>query len=530
MSNPLEKRKLNDWLDDVDYTYLDSAQYVPSSFAFHFMNFIKLVEMGSTSLNKTPPVHLRMLDKVAGDSKHVVNICFRGASKTTLFMEYFSMYLAIFREIPGMTDLSGMIYVSDSIDNGVKSARKNIEFRWQNSPFLQEWLPEATFTDKKIEFTNKEGKKFGINLYGAATGIRGSKIFGERPQIAVLDDLIGDSDAGSEVSMDKIKDTVYKGVVHAMDPEKYKIIFNGTPFNREDIIVEAVESGGWDVNVWPVCEKFPCTREEFKGAWEDRFDYDYVKSQYDFALSNGKVASFYQELMLRISSEDDRLVQDHEIQWYSNKNLMKFKDNFNFYITTDLATSEKQSADFSVISVWALNNRGQWFWVDGFMGRVSLDVALDELFSLVSAYHPMSVGIEATGQQGGFIPWIQDLMMERNVFFNLASSGKQPGIKLFNSKLSKFQLAVPLFKKGNIFFPKELKESKLMVEFLDEIELATDSGLKGKDDFLDTISMLPHMQAWKPSADAAPIHTDASGVWNNTEVEHANTGLDSYIV
>lgn len=56
----------------------------------------------------------------------------------------------------------------------------------------------------------------------AKTGLRGTKIFGKRPKIAILDDLVSDEDSTSLASMEKIKDTVYKGVNHALDPTKRK--------------------------------------------------------------------------------------------------------------------------------------------------------------------------------------------------------------------------------------------------------------------------------------------------------------------
>ena len=346
----LLKQDLDTWLNNVDYSHLNSANYVPSEFALIFMNFIKLVNGTQGESSKTPPVHLKMLDKVVqSQSNYIANLCFRGAAKTTLFMEYFTLFLAVFNHIPGFGKVDGMIYVSDSMDNGVKSARKNIEFRYNNSEFLQEWLPEAKFTDNYLEFKNKEGGVLGVKMFGAKTGLRGTKIFGKRPVIAILDDLVSDDDANSRAAMLAIKDTVYKGVNHALDPTRRKVVFNGTPFNKEDILIEAVESGGWDVNVWPVCEKFPCTEEEFSGAWEDRFSYEYVQGQYDFAVSNGKLPSFYQELMLRISSDEERLVQDGEIKWFSRTKLLEAMSSYNFYITTDFATSKKQTADFTEI-------------------------------------------------------------------------------------------------------------------------------------------------------------------------------------
>ena len=331
----LIKQTLDEWLDQVNYAEINSTSYRPTEFSLNFMNFIKLVNGSEGESHLTPPVHLKMLDKVASSvSNYIANLCFRGAAKTTLFMEYFVLYIAMFGYLPGTGKVEGMIYVSDSMDNGVKSARKNIEFRYNNSEFLREWVPKATFTDNYLEFSSKAGHMLGCKMFGAKTGLRGTKIFGKRPVVCVLDDLVSDDDAKSLAAMLAIKDTVYKGVNHALDPTRRKVLFNGTPFNKNDILIEAVESGAWDVNVWPVCERFPCKKEDFVGAWEDRFSFEYVQSQYEMAEKTGKLSSFFQELMLRITSEEERLIQDAEIRWYSRAKLLSMIGAYNIYITT----------------------------------------------------------------------------------------------------------------------------------------------------------------------------------------------------
>lgn len=531
MSTTLLKQELDEWLDQVNYAELNSPAYIPTSFALTFMNFIKLVNGEQGESHKTPPVHLKMLDKVTSPYQYVANLCFRGAAKTTLFMEYMTLYVAMFGNVPGLGKVEGMIYVSDSMDNGVKSARKNIEFRYNNSEFLQQWIPEATFTDNYLEFKNTEGHRLGVKMFGAKTGLRGTKIFGKRPVFCILDDLVSDDDSKSKAAMLAIKDTVYKGVNHALDPTRRKVVFNGTPFNKDDILIEAVESGEWEVNVWPVCERFPCTREEFVGAWEDRFTFDYVQAQYNMAMNTGKMAGFMQELMLRISSEEERLVQDAEIRWYSRQQLLANKGAFNFYVTTDFATSEKQTADYSVISVWAYNANGDWFWVDGIAERRTMDKNIDDLFRLVQLYRPQAVGVEVTGQQQGFISWLQKEMLTRNIWFNFASSEKSgtPGIRPVVDKLSRFNLVVPWFKMGKIYWPEELKTSVIMGLFMGQIKLATSSGLKGKDDCLDTISMLGYLTPWKPSESAA-VTPEEVAIWEQEARHEEPSGLASYIV
>ncbi len=500
MASKLVKQDLDSWLDKVDYSYLNSTKYIPSSFSLQFANFIKLVNGDTPEANKTPPVHLAMLDKVVSGSDYIVNLCARGMAKTTLFMEYLTLYLAVFHELPEFGEVEGMIYVADSMENGAKNARKNIETRYNNSSFLQQWIPEAKFTDAYLEFTNKAKQRLGVKLYGATTGLRGTKIFAKRPVLAVLDDLISDEASKSKTVMQLIRDTVYKGINHALDPTRRKVIFNGTPFNKDDVLLEAVESGAWEVNVWPVCQKFPVEEKNFQGAWPDRFTYKFIKEQYDMAIKTGQVNAFNQELMLRITSDEDRLIQEDEIRWYSRQDLLAAKHNFNFYITTDFATSSKQTADDSVISVWAYNANGDWFWVDGICEKQSMDKTIDDLFKFVLLYKPQEVGIETTGQQGGFISWLQKEQLNRNIWFNFArmSNSKIPGIRPTLDKLSRLNLIVPWFKAGKMYFPSEMKTSTIIGTFMQEIKLATRSGLKGHDDCLDTISMLSYLNPWKP--------------------------------
>ena len=44
-----------------------------------------------------------------------------------------------------------------------------------------------------------------------------------------------------------------------------------------------------------MCDKFPCTKEEFVGHWEDRFPYEAVKEKYEMLRRRpGKAQDFYQ--------------------------------------------------------------------------------------------------------------------------------------------------------------------------------------------------------------------------------------------
>lgn len=524
--------KVEEYLNQISYK--EDKEYIPSTFALEFINFIKLVNGTTGEENKTPIIHYRILDTICNKETNIANMLFRGASKTTLCAEYLILYIAVYGEIPGFGKIPLGLYVSDSIDNGVKNMRKNLEYRWENSEFLQAFIPKGNvkFTDIRWEFKNVDGVVTIFKGYGASTGVRGSKELGQRPYLAILDDLISDNDARSPTIIAAIEDTVYKAIDYALHPNRKKILWLGTPFNSRDPLYKAIESGAWKVNVFPVCEQFPCTRKEFRGAWEDRFNYDYVKAQYDKALKSGKIDTFNQELMLRIMSDEDRLITDSDIRWFKREDVLKNKGIFNFYITTDFATSEKTSSDYSFISVWAYNANGDWFWIDGICKKQLMDKNIDDLFRLVQMYKPQQVGVEVTGQQGGFIPWLNQEMMKRNIWFTLASdnNSSNPGIRPNTNKMQRFNIVVPWFKTHKIFFPEEMKLSEPIVELMDELRLASAGGFKSKhDDGIDTISMLASMTAWKPSEAIPLVENKELNIWQFA-IEESNDYNQSYFV
>lgn len=509
---------VDDHLNAVNYS--EDPHYVPSEFAVKFVDFIKMVNDGKGESSPTPTFHYKMLDSIANGDERIANLASRGTAKTSIFAEYLIPYIAVYGGIDGFGEVDAIIYVSDTVENGVKSLKKNIEYRHEQSDFLKKYLPEVTFNQTELWFTNAAGRKTGVRMFGAATGLRGTKILAKRPQLAIFDDLLSDKNAKSEGIIESIEDTIFKGANHALDPMHRKMIFSGTPFNQGDPLYKAIESGAWKSNVYPICEEFPCSREDFRGAWPERFTYDFVFREYEAAKKEHQLAAFYQELMLRITSEEDRVIQNSDIRWYDRTHVLNNRHNFNWYVTTDFATSEARSADYSGISVWAVGPNDDRYWVDGILARQTMDVNIDDLFKLSHRYSPMGVGIETNGQQGGFIPLIQNEMLARGIYFNIAKSKRANGQGTLGiqsptnkNKLERFNMVLPLFKQGKVHLPEEDKDTPLMKEAVKELKGITTRGIVSRyDDWLDTVSQMGLMEMWTPTdTDGAfPAQTEAT--------------------
>ena len=483
LSDPARKT-VDQYLNEVSYA--EDPHYVPSAFAVKFIDFIQMVNDGKGESSPTPTFHLKMLDNVGTSSPRVANLASRGTAKTSLLAEYFLFYIAVYGQLDGFGEVDVSFYVSDTMENGVANLKKNMKSRYYASEFLQQYIPEAKFNQNEMLFRNASGRQSYVKMFGAATGIRGFKMFGKRPQLALFDDLLSDKNAKSDGILEMIENMIYKGANHALDPTHKKIIFSGTPFNQGDPLYKAVESKAWVSNVYPICEQWPCTKEEYQGAWPERFTYEYLQDEWLLAVEDGQQAAFMQELMLRITSPEDRLVQDSEIIWYDRDTLLKQRHFYNFYITTDFATSQARSADYSAISVWAVNSKGHRFWVDGILRRQDMEANMNDLFRLAHLYQVMSVGIETNGQQGGFIPFIRKEMLLRNIYFEIARSlnaNGKPGGRVGilsptnKNKLERFNLVLPWFKQGKIHLPEQLKEDPVMEEAIKELKGVTTRGI-----------------------------------------------------
>ena len=483
------------------------SKYIPSEESLKFIAFIRACGVED---NANAEIHYRLADKYFGTDKQVLIEAFRGSAKSTL-MEWFVIYIAAMGELPNFGKVEFIAFIGDSMENGTKSFFRNIVGKVDKSELLKEVLTIKRKTDSEMELVNADGKELNMKGYGAATNIRGVRYKGVRPDIVILDDITTNDAINSETIQNTINDNFYKSVIPALHPTRFKIFFIGTPISERDIIHQLSSNPEWVVHKFPICEKFPCSEDDFQGNWVDRFPYEAVKSKYDMYFAAGKAQDFYQEFMLEITDLSTLLVDEDDIQWFDVESIAKRKDAYNFYISTDFATSTKKSADYSVISVWAINNNNDWMLVDGQCRRQTMQENLEDIFKYVRRWSPLSVGIESSGQQGGFLSILQEMMITRNTWFSLARrrGSKDVGIRPVSDKVHRFVTGVqPKFKQRKVWFPRPelLKHSNTaLLELVEEMvaelsRLTLAGGVKSlkHDDAIDTLNQLSEMETYAP--------------------------------
>jgi hypothetical protein len=486
------------------------STYLPSDESLKFVNFIRAC---NTEENSNAEIHYRLADKYFSKDKQILIESFRGSAKSTL-MEWLVLYTAVIGELPGFGPCPFIAFVGDSAENGVKNFFRNLAGKLDQSELLRNLVEIVRKTDGEMELRNKDGKELYLKGFGAGTNIRGVRYKNIRPSVVILDDITTNEAMSSETIQNTINNNFYKSIIPALHPTKFKIFFIGTPISQKDLIHQLSNNKEWVVHKFPIAEKFPCTKEEFRGAWEDRFPYEAVQAKYDMYKESGKLQDFYQEYMLEITDLSTLLVDEDDVQWFDPTMITKNKGNYNFYISTDFATSTKKSADFSTIGVWAVSSNSDWLLVDGQCKRQSMQENIEDLFKYVQRWKPLSVGIESSGQQGGFLSIIQEMMMTRNVWFTFAKKpgSKEPGIRPIKDKVHRFVTGVqPKFKQNKIWFPKPdilkvtnpglLSLVDEMVSELSKFTLAGGVSSLAHDDAIDLLNQFSEMEIYVPSSE-----------------------------
>ena len=534
----VDKYTVNDLLDNVDYSF---PGYIPSTDAFDFINFMQLV-LGEPPENKNSLAHYFMMDVLFGHvnvweyygfqsdiarSNYFAVMCHREFSKSVLLGSMLTLYMAYHGKLPGFGSVNFGGYIGNSVRGGVRQNMQTIAGVYKDSDYLQDKFESTHFTDMAVKFvrhpkknakgiiTKREAKEghrtFVMEGYGAMAGPRGSRDGLVRPQFFIIDDVIKNAaDARSDVILGNVHQMIEEDIGYALSTSNSFCIYIGTPFNLRDPLMNALVDGTWTPIVFPIAEKISLdlTKNEFKGSWEDRHTYEKVMTKYRTAVHKGTLAAFMQEMMLRVASEEDRVIKDEMFNWFTRSAVITNGKLYNWYITTDFTTTGSKSSDYSAIAVWAVNNNGDYMLVDLSVKKLELKDQYDKLLEYVRKYKPMTgyinVGIETSGQQKAHIFALKELMLKTNTYFTIAvQKGKTTeGIMRTSADGNKFEYfmrVVPLFQLGKIWFANELKDTADMQELLTELAYVTHLGFGAKhDDALDIVSQLNELNIIKP--------------------------------
>ncbi len=563
----IKKFDLDRALDTVDLTF---HGYIPSDDALEFFVVMRMVA-GEDFEFSTPLFHYWLVDLLFGNisreqypyaqeindsitinPKRIAIVASRGVAKSTIVTSFYPIYCAIKGITPDGLKTEFHLMVAASQQGGGRVMAKAVQSMCEDSVFCQNFFESMRFTETESEFIRKgeikqKNRVFLCRYIGIGGGIRGirSNIGAERPDHIIFDDVILNSDAAySETLMSSLRNTINADAINALKGGgRGKIFSVATPFHLLDPVIETLTGGAYTPVAIPICNKIyeGMPEAEYIGAWPSMHPYEAVMEQYESAIASNATREFNQERMLRISSDEDRMIQDDMIEWVDRKLLLKEIQSYSIYITTDFTTTSQAKSDFSALGVWLVNSNNDYFLVDLCVKRQGIGEQYDELFRMIRQWGghgaPIEVGIEVDGQQKAHLYALKEEMNKRNQYFTFARQrGAKYGSQGILSKATggnkhgRFRMMLPEFQNSKMHFANELKDTPDMKEAMLQLRYTTWEAFGGHDDFCDIVSQLGMMEILPP---AQSLFTDSGQkegrtMWDGVYEDDESSAYDSY--
>lgn len=284
-----------------------------------------------------------------------------------------------------------------------------------------------TETDIIVRFA--DGGRFRIVAKGAEQKLRGLLWDGQRPDLILIDDLMNEELVANKDRRDKLRRWVYGSLIPCRS-EKGIIRFVGTPMNLDDPLEalmpreNAKDTVVEDLKIWS---------KRKRGMWR-AVKYRAHNADYSKLLwPERKTKQFFEEMRQDFQEQGIPEVYaceylcnpiDDSIRYFRKGDFLTMtsedhKKNLTYYITADLAISEKDRADYTAIVVGGMDSNGQLHIVHVVRERLAGDEIVATLLTLYKIYNPLAVGIEDTQISKAIGPYLNRAMAESNTYMNV---------------------------------------------------------------------------------------------------------------
>ena len=149
----------------------------------------------------------------------------------------------------------------------------------------------------------------------------------------------------------------------------------------------------------------------------------------------------------------------------------------NCYITIDSAVPEKESADYTGITINRISIDNKWY-IKTYRMKINSKDLIDHLFYLKQTYNPTFIGLEETTFTMAIQPFLEEEMRRRNSFFTITPV-KHKGV----NKEQRIRGLIPRWENKSIFLVGD------NFELLEEMRTFPNTM---HDDVIDSLSMQLH--------------------------------------
>lgn len=306
---------------------------------------------------------------------------------------------------------------------------------------------ERGITDIKQNRINNFVCENGVRVEAHSTqeSVRGRLHLNQRPDCLILDDIETNKTKDSQAYTKQVADHISEAMA-GMATNGFMLYLGNfiTEYgNIQHIFDRAKTDQGIRVRNIPVVMNG-------KPAWESKYALTDIE-----AGAEGKVSIEDKQRQLgsyvfsyeMMNQPVDETLAEFKKEWFQYAKEDDFRHlNILTFIAIDTAVSQKDSADFTGVTIDRVSQEGKRY-VTAYKMRINPAELIEHIFYLWDHYKPQILGIEETVFLLAVKPFLEEEMRKRNKFISITSL-KHGGIK----KETRIRGLIPLMESKSVFF------------------------------------------------------------------------------
>lgn len=334
-----------------------------------------------------------------------------------------------------------------------------------------------------------------VEAHSTQESVRGRLHGHQRPDCLILDDIETNKTKDSKAYTKQVADHISEAMA-GMSPDGFMLYLGNyiTEYgNINNLFVREKNDKGIRVRNIPVILSSGLPAWDSKYALTDAEAKETGKVSIEDKQRQLGSLVFSYEMMNKPIDELSAEFKKEYAQFEVEENV-KQKET-NCYITIDSAVSEKESADYTGVTINRISTDNKWY-IKTYRLKVNSKDLIDHLFYVHETYKPAFIGLEETTFTMAIQPFLEEEMRRRNKFFTITPI-KHKGI----NKEQRIRGLIPRWENKSIFLVGDNSE------LIDEMRTFPNSM---HDDVIDSLSMQLHHAKAPYRKSYAPMTKDSN--------------------
>ena len=385
----------------------------------------------------TPEFHREMWRLCCDKHRFVAIAAPRGFAKSTAITHAYTLASVLFRErsfivLLSDTETQAVMFLGD-----IKKELETNDDLVNLFGLKKDALGKTKFlkdTESDIIVPFKDGDSFRIVAKGSEQKIRGLKWGNKRPDLIICDDLENDEIVLNKERREKFK-RWFLGALLPVRSDNGIIRVVGTILHMDSLLETLMPEHQLagirkhhllkrdPLKEWTSI-KLPWLSVKYKAhtpcfehlLWSEKKSAEWLQDERKKYIAQGLPEVYSQEYLNVPIDESFALFRKSDFLTLRPEDLAK---NVNYYITVDLAVSEKNRADYSVFTVGAVDYDGCLQIRNVIRDRLDGKEIVDLLIHLQRQYQPVAVGVEEGMIQKSILPFLKEQMLVSGQFLSL---------------------------------------------------------------------------------------------------------------